>query len=185
MMIFLLFVFFSFHFIFPLYKKNTRPVKESLRSCTAIKWRSSSRAAFKKGLPTVIRLFFSFSTKEDRLILLKGIREKDTQMARERERESRKKPCGCELCSFYTIPGGWPVRTNFIMHIHFVRSFELFLLEMELESRKPARPKQPLSLHFDDSLLSKRIFLRFNFTFISNSREAVTSRSVDWTQPVL
>lgn len=110
MMIFLLFVFFfsSFHFIFPPYKKNTRPVKESLRSCA----RQSSEdrrlgRRSKGGFQLLLDFFFlfSFSTKEDRLILFKkGIRKKDTH--KWRERESRKKPCGCELCPFYTIPGG-------------------------------------------------------------------------------
>lgn len=160
------FFFSSFHFIFPPYKKNTRPVKESLRSCA----RQSSEdrrlgRRSKGGFQLLLDFFFlfSFSTKEDRLILFKkGIRKKDTH--KWRERESRKKPCGCELCPFYTIPGGWPLRTNFHYAHSLVRSFVCFFLSWNLKAGSLHDRNNLYLLHFDDSTLWAN-FLSFRFYF--------------------
>ena len=120
---------------FPSVQEKTHALKESLRSCTAIKWRSSSRTAFKKGLPTIIRFFSSFYNKRRSSNTFKKVHQgvgKKSLVVVNFVLSTRSRPPTCE---------------NECHYAHSLRSlFRLF----SFGKQKPGRPRQPLSLHFDD-----------------------------------
>lgn len=160
------FFFFPFHFP-SVQEKHTPCERESKVMCTAIKWRSSSRAAFKRGLPTVIRLFFSFFLLQQKKIVwyfLKRASGKKTHTNGERERVGKSLAVVNFVLSTRSRAADLWEQIS-IMHIHL---FALSFVSSWVGTWKPeaCTTETTFIFYISMTLLSEPTFFHFDFTFI-------------------